>query len=97
MVSKAQLPESILRLSASPRLLPFSIACVLCAIVAVILGFGSWYLWGERQRAVFSEKAELAQPVSVAAGGGSTEPADPPVIFAPAGELPVPRGTVTLS
>ena len=97
MVSKAQLPESILRLAGSPRLLPFSIACVLCAIVAVVLGYGSWYLWGERQRAVFSEKAELAQPVPVGAAGGPAEPADPPVIFAPAGELPVPKGTVTLS
>ena len=97
MVSKAQLPESILRLTGSPRLLPFSIAFVLCAMVAVVLGYGSWYLWGEHQRAVFSEKSELAQPVSVAVVNGPANPPDPPVILAPAGELPVPKGTVTLS
>ena len=96
MVPRAQLPKSILRLAVSPRLLPFSIAFVVCAILSVIIGYGSWYLWGEHQRAVFSEKAELAQPVSVAAGSPA-EPVEPSVVLAPAGELPVPKGTVTLS
>lgn len=87
---------SISKLNDNPRFLPFSIAGVSCALVAVILGYGSWYLFGESDFQVAADRAVLRTASPTKAVSDSEEPQPPKIILAPAGELLVPKGIVTL-
>jgi formylglycine-generating enzyme required for sulfatase activity len=82
------------QLAEGQRTLPFAIAATVCTIIAITLGYTAWFFWGDRDRIVSSERAELAQPVST--GKPAESAPEPKVVLAPAGELAVPRGTVTL-
>jgi formylglycine-generating enzyme required for sulfatase activity len=83
------------------RLKPLIIACLVCFGVAVVLGCGSWYLFGSRDRVerqtaptpvVQSTPAQSPTPAAVAAA----TPEAAPVRLAPAGELPVAGGEVVI-
>jgi serine/threonine-protein kinase len=82
------------------RLLPLVIACAVCFAAAGILGGGSWYLFGSRERGAHEQ---AATPVVQSTPAQATPPAAtpaapeaPPVKLAPAGELPVAGGEVVL-
>ncbi|HVF45017.1 MAG TPA: SUMF1/EgtB/PvdO family nonheme iron enzyme [Pyrinomonadaceae bacterium] len=95
------------RLNAAPngkpgesRLLPLAVACVVCFAAAGLLGGGSWYLFGSRERGshepsstpvVQSTPAQSATPAAAVA-----TPETQPTKTAPAGELPVAGGEVVL-
>jgi formylglycine-generating enzyme required for sulfatase activity len=81
------------------RLIPLSIAGVVCFVLAVILGYGGWYLFGTHDRSSASSVSEVKQTPSVPVTATPQQtPAStaPPIITAPAGELPVPEGEVVL-
>lgn len=77
------------------RLLPLSIAGVTCFLLALVLGYGGWYLFGTHRRNTAPGNIPLTQ----------TPPAQPtplpampptPAKLAPAGELPVKGGEIAL-
>ncbi len=84
------------------RLVPLTLAGLVCFVAAVALGYGGWLLFGTHVREETERAAELrqSQPApatpeatpAAPAGGSRGEPA----ATAPAGELPVPGGEVTL-
>ncbi len=84
------------------RLVPLTLAGLVCFVAAVALGYGGWLLFGTHAREETERAAELrqSQPApatpeptpATPAGGSKGEPA----ATAPAGELPVPGGEVTL-
>jgi formylglycine-generating enzyme required for sulfatase activity len=82
------------------RLLPFSIACVVCFAVATVLGYGGWFLFGSRERG--GREAVDAKVVQTAPAQQTPPPAstpaapETPVKLAPAGELPVAGGEIVL-
>lgn len=75
------------------RLLPISIAGLICFLIALILGYGGWYLFGSRRQ---TEREHEAEVVQVPAIPQSTPAPTPQKILAPAGELQVAGGEVTL-
>lgn len=81
------------------RLKPLFFACLVCFVVAVMLGGGSWLLFGSREQ---DERAEATAPVvqtpHVPQPPAATQaaPEAPPIKLAPAGELPVAGGEVVL-
>ena len=95
MLSRIQVPLRISELATGPRAIPLAIAGVICTMIAVVLGYGAWYLLGDRRPVRFGEKPELTGTIQRAAE--VSEPPQPRVVTAPAGELTVPRGAVTLS
>ena len=81
------------------RLLPFSVASVICFSIAVILGYGGWYLFGTHNRHASGDVVEIrqtpsAQPETTTSTPAPDEPQTP--MLAPAGELPVMEGEVLL-
>lgn len=82
------------------RLLPLAVACAVCFAAAGILGGGSWYLFGSRERGARDEATTTvvqtppAQTPTPAAAVATPEAQ--PVKLAPAGELPVAGGEVVL-
>lgn len=84
------------------RLIPLSIAGVVCFIVAVILGYGGWYFFGShtRQQKQEAQKVTHSAPVTSSAPQKSkaSEPKQEtqPEIFAPQGTVPVTGGQVIL-
>ena len=79
------------------RLLPLSVACVVCFAVATILGYGGWYLFGSRERGVRdSAAAPVVQSTPAQAPTPAATPEAPPAKLAPAGELTVAGGEVVL-
>jgi formylglycine-generating enzyme required for sulfatase activity len=84
------------RITASPRGLPFVISGLTCCITALVLGYGAWLLTGEHQRPMLIGKGELTQTGSTSAATPAAEPAESKIVLAPAGELYVPRGVVTM-
>ena len=79
------------------RLLPLSIAGVTCFLLALVLGYGGWYLFGTHRRNSPNDKILLTQtpPVPTPATPPPTMPPTP-AKFAPAGELPVKGGEIAL-
>ena len=82
------------------RLKPLFLACLVCFVVALMLGGGSWLLFGSRER---GERAAETTPVVQTLPAQAPPPAAtragteaPPVKLAPAGELPVAGGEVVL-
>ena len=77
------------------RLLPLSIAGLICFALALVIGYGGWYLFGTH-----SPAARRSSPAPVSQTSTPVPPtpeATPtPVKLAPAGELPVPGGEVVL-
>jgi formylglycine-generating enzyme required for sulfatase activity len=91
------------RAGASPptsRLLPLTIASAICFIIALILGYGGWYLFGAHNRHASGDVAEIQQTPSLQSEKTTAAPApvepQPPVLLAPAGELTVTEGEVLL-
>jgi toxoflavin biosynthesis protein ToxD len=78
----------------SPRFFPFSIALIVCALTATVLGYGAWYFFGVNDMPMVRESPALAQSPPVAPQL-ITESATK-AILAPAGELAVPEGVITL-
>jgi formylglycine-generating enzyme required for sulfatase activity len=78
----------------SPRFFPFSIALIVCALTATVLGYSAWYFFGVNDVPMARESPTLAE-LPPAAPELITETA-PKVILAPAGELAVPAGVITL-
>jgi len=89
----ARLPSKSGLLS-NPAFLPYAIAVVVCAILGVILGYMGWYFLGEPDSKPIDQEAGLAAPAS--APPATSERAVRPPVVAPAGELPIPKGTITL-
>jgi toxoflavin biosynthesis protein ToxD len=78
----------------NPRFFPFSIALIVCALTATVLGYSAWYFWGVNDVPMVRESPTLAE-LPPTASQLITETA-PKVVLAPAGELPVPEGVITL-
>lgn len=81
------------------RLLPLSIAGLVCMFVAVALGYGAWYLFSTQRKdhpAQLSVKSSVAPDVVADATPEATPALSTPVEQAPAGELPVTGGIVML-
>lgn len=81
------------------RLVPLTVAGLVCFVAAVVLGYSGWLLFGTHAREEPERAAELRQSQPAPATPEAT-PAAParsePAATAPAGELPVPGGEVTL-
>ena len=75
------------------RLVPLSVAGVICFLTAGLLGGGAWYLFGTHEHAAFDRPARVTQTASQPASP-TTLPPTP--MLAPAGELPVAGGEVAL-
>jgi formylglycine-generating enzyme required for sulfatase activity len=88
-------PAAVTRLVDSPRLLPFAIAIVVCVLTAMVLASGLWYFFGDSRGAGQKEVAELTRPPVEQAPVPVMAPARK-TVTAPAGELPVAGGVVTL-
>ena len=81
------------------RLLPLAVACAVCFAAAGILGGGSWYLFGSRERGSQDEATTTVvqtPPAQTPTPAAAVAPEAPPVKLAPAGELPVAGGEVAL-
>ena len=74
------------------RLLPLSVAGLVCFTTALVLGYGGWYLFGTHGPA---QPVAAVEPVSQTPAEPEATPT-PPVKRAPAGELPVPGGEIAL-
>jgi formylglycine-generating enzyme required for sulfatase activity len=84
------------RIADSPRGLPFIVSGIICCITALLLGYGAWLVVGEHPRPALIGKGELAQTASSSVAAPAAEPVENKIVLAPAGELYVPRGVVTL-
>ena len=81
------------------RLIPLSIAGVVCFLAAVALGYGGWYFFGTQDGPAENRSAQVTQTAapSPEATPAATPAATPPSFAAaPAGELPVPGGDVSI-
>ncbi|HEX8721605.1 MAG TPA: SUMF1/EgtB/PvdO family nonheme iron enzyme [Pyrinomonadaceae bacterium] len=82
------------------RLVPLTVAGLVCFVTAVVLGYGGWLLFGTHEREEPGPAAQLRQSQPAQATPESTPAAAPPreepALTAPAGELPVPGGEVAL-
>jgi formylglycine-generating enzyme required for sulfatase activity len=78
------------------RLVPLTVAGVVCFAIATALGYGGWYLFGTHAPA----KREMQSGLIVQSPAVSPQSAPPteqsPARLAPAGELPVAGGEITL-
>jgi toxoflavin biosynthesis protein ToxD len=88
-------PVAVAKLVDSPRLLPFAIAIVVCVLTAMVLASGLWYFFGDSRGAGQKEVAALTRPPVEQAPVPVMAPARK-TVTAPAGELPVAGGVVTL-
>lgn len=79
------------------RLKPLFIACLVCFGVAVVLGCGSWYLFGSRASGEHdAASAPVVQSTPAQAPTPAATPEAPPIKLAPAGELSVAGGEVVV-
>lgn len=81
------------------RLVPLTVAGLVCFVAAVALGYGGWLLFGTHAREEPERAAELRQSPPAPATPEPTPanaPHNEPAATAPAGELAVPGGEVTL-
>ena len=82
------------------RLVPLTVAGLVCFVTAVALGYGGWLLFGTHEREEPGRVSELKQSAPAQATPEATPaapaPRDEPALSAPAGELPVPGGEVAL-
>ncbi|HEV2762155.1 MAG TPA: SUMF1/EgtB/PvdO family nonheme iron enzyme [Pyrinomonadaceae bacterium] len=77
------------------RLLPLTVAGLVCFVTAVLLGYGGWYFFGTHERHEPERAARVTQTTTEATPQPTPEPS-PPVVLAPAGELAVPGGEYVL-
>ena len=79
------------------RLVPLTVAGLACFVLAVALGYGGWLLFGTHAREEHERAAELRQsPPATPTPEPTPAARREPERTAPAGELPVPGGEVTL-
>lgn len=79
------------------RLLPLTVAGGVCFLLALVLGYGGWYLFGTHRQAERGREAErVVQTPPAEATPEATPPTAAPARTAPAGELPVEGGEVAL-
>lgn len=79
------------------RLLPLSIAGLVCFLLASALGGGAWYLFGTREGATPERAGRVTQLPPPSSAAPSPTPQTPaPALTAPAGELPVSGGEISL-
>lgn len=78
------------------RLVPLTVAGLVCFVAAVVLGYGGWLLFGTHAREEPERAAELRQSQPAPATPEPTPARKESAATAPAGELPVPGGEVTL-
>ena len=82
------------------RLVPLTVAGLVCFVAAVALGYGGWLLFGTHERGEPERATELRQSPPAQATPEAPPPArkepEAAAATAPAGELPVPGGEVTL-
>jgi formylglycine-generating enzyme required for sulfatase activity len=81
------------------RLVPLTVAGLICFLTAVALGYGGWLLFGTHEREEPRRAEELRQSAPAQATPEPTPAATPraeAALTAPAGELPVPGGEVAL-
>jgi serine/threonine-protein kinase len=78
------------------RLVPLTLAGLVCFVAAVALGYGGWLLFGTHAREEPERAAELRQSPPAPSTPEPTPARAEPAATAPAGELPVPGGEVTL-
>jgi formylglycine-generating enzyme required for sulfatase activity len=85
---------------APSRLVPLTIAGLVCFILALALGYGGWYLFGTHADETPRERSEVVETPGVAQEAAQTAVAEPPaapaVVLAPAGEVAGAGGEVTL-
>lgn len=78
------------------RLVPLTLAGLVCFVTAVVLGYGGWLLFGTHVREEPERAAELRQSPPAPATPEPTPARNEAAPVAPAGELSVPGGEVTL-
>lgn len=79
------------------RLLPLSAAGLVCLVTAFALGYGGWYFFGTHGPARQASAAEPVRQTAVETEPAPAAEAPPPTVRrAPAGELPVEGGEVSL-
>lgn len=79
------------------RLVPLSIAGVVCFFIAVILGYSGWYFFGSHTRREVRETPQVTQSSPVTSLPPQTaEPSAAPETFAPQGTVPVSGAQVVL-
>lgn len=78
------------------RLVPLTLAGLVCFVTAVALGYGGWLLFGTRVSEEAERPAELRQSPPAPATPEATPARSETAATAPAGELPVTGGEVTL-
>jgi formylglycine-generating enzyme required for sulfatase activity len=80
------------------RLVPLTVAGLVCFVAAVALGYGGWLLFGTHAREEAERPAELrqSQPAPATPEATPAPARKESAATAPAGELPVPGGEVTL-
>lgn len=83
------------------RLLPLTLAGLVCFFLALALGYGGWYFFGSHRRNLLG--AKMVDPPAISSTSAPTPnapvtpPEEAPVVKpAPAGELPVPGGDIAL-
>jgi toxoflavin biosynthesis protein ToxD len=87
--NKTELHTDLTRPSAWVRL---SIGCVICAIGSIILGYSAWYILGyNRIRASNSTETAVEKTTM------PVPPMSAEVVTAPAGELPIPGGSIVMN
>ncbi|HEV2861525.1 MAG TPA: SUMF1/EgtB/PvdO family nonheme iron enzyme [Pyrinomonadaceae bacterium] len=85
--------------AAESRLVPITVAGLVCFVTAVALGYGGWVLFGTHERDEPGRVADVRQspaPPPTPEATPAAPPPSAPAATAPAGELPVPGGEVTL-
>lgn len=89
-VQKEQTSRTVASRNASdePRMLPFAVAGLVCFTIAVILGTGSWLVFGTRRHR-FSQPLATAQQTPEFAPSPVAAPADSPVTATESSPAPV--------
>lgn len=70
------------------RLLPFVVACLVCFTIAVVLGTGSWFIFGSHKNQKGQTTAEIPQPSN--SEQTSVAPLETPTAIVPMAETPAP-------
>lgn len=78
------------------RLLPLSVAGLVCFVVATVLGYGGWYLFGTHEAARDAAPEPVRQTTHETPAPATEATPEQALRLAPAGELPVPGGEVAL-
>lgn len=105
MADEPRQPSLVSEQNEDSRLVPLTIAGIICFIFAVIIGYGGWYIFDSRRRPVEKPKPQVTQsaPVTTEAPAqaqtqtsSTAQQETKTEIFAPQGTVPVSGGQVVM-